>query len=66
MSIKWVTGPLGYQASEDWRYWVPTLPDGKFRAFYCPSFMLDTLLGDDLPTLEEAKALCEAHYAKTI
>ncbi len=61
--IEWVVGPLAQPASKDWTYWCPQLDGGLWRAFYMPNFQEEHLLGDDLPTLEEAKRLCEEHLA---
>ena len=64
-------GPLGYSASADddclWHYRVPELPDGLWRAWYMSSFksISNGLLGDNLASEEEAKRLCEKHYARS-
>lgn len=66
LPIEWQsTGPLGFPSSTDYRYWVPTRPDGTFRAWFhfrgLPGNPHDKLLGDNLSTIEEAKRLCEDH-----
>ncbi len=68
--IEWQpTGPLGFPSSKNYRYWVPTCPDGTFRAWFhfrgLPGSPHDKLLGDGLPSIEEAKRLCEEHARVT-
>lgn len=48
--IKWTKGALGYPSSDEpilWHYWTPTMPNGKFRAWYQPTFLVkdEILLG---------------------
>jgi hypothetical protein len=61
--IVWETGPLGYPASPGWAYWTPQCGIGSWRAWYFPPgfVALGQLLGDDLPSQEEAAALCQKH-----
>lgn len=64
--VEWmeVGGPLGFPSSKDYRYWIPTLDDGTFRAWYFPTGLPDNSsrkLGDHLDSLDEAKRRCEEH-----
>lgn len=63
-TISWIKGPLGFQASKDWRYWCPQNTNDTWYAKYMPTGLPgpnDQELGDNLQTLEEAQQLCEKH-----
>lgn len=54
-----------YPATASWVYWTPAQPDGRYRAWCYPAWLPgsdgDRLLDGSLPSLDEARRLCEEH-----
>jgi hypothetical protein len=64
--MKWGIGPLSFPTTEDWKYWIPTTPEGTVRAWYFPTGLPsrdDELLGE-FSTTKEAQEACRLHKEK--
>lgn len=59
----WIDGPLGYPVTEDWNYWTPQTPDGKWRSFFFKDAKMNEMqrISDGWFTRQEAQHSCELH-----